>query len=252
MSSNIASKKTIFNTSQNKVNILLNDLRAFVKKNNVCFLAGEQRQIMLKTINRKISDAYLMIADLENDVKAYEFAPHVNVMKHLKKYRTELELLEKELVLPLTRSNSQTAVETPHLKNNSTRSSGVSSSSKHLTNRNRSSFTTQYGTLGAHNYNYTDDAVERAIIISEENEKIATEILNRLSTQKDQLTNARRLCKNKKLQSVFKDDTQVDHPSDRCRIFRKLLCNWPLPLLIVFVEAVIIGYVVYCRFIKQN
>ena len=250
-------KENVFDAGQNKINLLLNELRQYVKKGSLQSMAGEQKQRMLKTINRKISDVYLIIVDLENDIKSCSFSCHIHIMKYLKKCRIELEILEKELYLTDRTRNQQ----------NTTLSSNRNTSSTQLLDltlknpaaRRGSTFTTQYGSFSDSHFNFTNnilnnDVVERVNIVSQENEKIGKEILEMLVIQRSQLASTIAMCNDKPLSNPgFSENIQVKYRSfDGCKLIRRILNNSLLPLLIAVIEIIILGYVIYFRFIKRS
>jgi len=249
-------KENIFDAGQNKINLLLNELRQYVKKGSLQSMAGEQKQKMLKTINRKISDVYLIIVDLENDIKSCSFSCHIHIMKYLKKCRMELEVLEKELYLTdRTRNQHNT---TASSKKNTSSAQLLDLTLKNPPARRNSTFKTQYGSFGNSHCNFTNninnDVVGRVNIVSQENEKIGKEILEMLVTQRTQLASTRAMCNDKPLTNPgTSENNQVKYSSvDGCKSIRRILCNWLLPFLIVVIEIIILGYVIYFRFIKKG
>ena len=250
MESTLFDKEDVLYSNQKKVDHLLKELRQFIKKNDLQLLSGEHQQIISKTINRKISDTYLVINDLESDLNAHSSTSHIQLKKHLKKYRHEIEQLERSLIFKQVGKKHCSSLS--HICKNSKQFS-IDNSLSQIDNKQPA---TEYGTLDIYHcdsvLNRTNKSVDRTNLVAEENERIGNEILNILVTQRNQLSSTRDTFKDSKIVSLGKSkDTSLSTCLPLKHSLRFLFCNPVLPLFLIFVELGIMCYVIYYRFIHK-
>ncbi|XP_055951286.1 vesicle transport through interaction with t-SNAREs homolog 1B-like [Argiope bruennichi] len=196
--------------------------------------SGQTRKNLARDIQRELDDAQRLIEDLEMEMKLAPYPFRMQMNNRLKGYRQDLSLLKKKMAQSesnLAASSRNQLLGTPSQPSNSPFSSSVSGNRGRLLQINET-------------INRTTESVNRTQQIAAETDQVGIAVVDELGTQREALIRTK--------ERLVDTDSNLTKSRKILRsMYRRVMTNKLILIVIILLEIAILIGVVWYRFIRK-
>ncbi|XP_035206467.1 vesicle transport through interaction with t-SNAREs homolog 1B-like [Stegodyphus dumicola] len=195
--------------------------------------SGQAQKNLARDIQRELDDAYRLLDDLEEEVKAAPYPYRLQMNNRLKQYHQDLNALKKKLASSENSASSKRSqlLGSPNQPSNSFASNVAASNRGRLLQMNET-------------IDRTTETVYRTQQIAAETDQIGIAVVDELGTQRESLIRTK--------ERLVDTDANLTKSRKILRsMYRRVMTNKLILIVIIILEVAILGGVVYYKFFRK-